>query len=309
MPAEKAPLSRLIGDGGAFWQHHWQREPLLLRAAPGHADRFSDLLTTAQVDELVTRRGLRRPFFRMVRAGAPVPATQLTRSARTGRDRIDDLVAPAAVAEQFLGGATLVVQSLQRIHPPLVDFCQELAAELGHSTQCNAYLTPPAARGFAPHFDTHDVFVLQVSGRKRWTIHRPVLPLPLDSQGGFGRDAAGVLPEPQTDPVLVTELSAGDVLYLPRGFVHSADSSDEISLHLTVGVLLARWHGVLADIAGLAAEEEWMREAVPPDAGKEELAAFLIRTAEWLRGLDAGGLAERVVERRPDGNRSRAPGQ
>ena len=35
--------------------------------------------------------------------------------------------------------------------------------------QINAYITPPENQGFAAHYDTHDVFVLQVSGSKRWT--------------------------------------------------------------------------------------------------------------------------------------------
>jgi lysine-specific demethylase/histidyl-hydroxylase NO66 len=307
-PVGTASLSRLIGDSDAFRRHHWQQDPLLIHAPADGAERFCDLLSTVEVDELVTRRGLRRPFFRMVRDGDPIPPTRLTRTARAGRDHIDDLVAPAAVAEQFLGGATLVLQSLHRLHPPLVEFCQQLAGELGHSTQCNAYLTPPMARGFAPHFDTHDVFVLQVSGTKRWTIHPPVLPLPLDSQGNYGRDSAGQLPVPTGEPALSTVLEPGDVLYLPRGYVHSADGSEEISLHLTVGVLLARWHGVLAEIVALAQDEEWMREALPLDAGKEEFAAFLTRTAEWMQGLDPGGLAEKVADGRSKRQRSPGPG-
>ena len=73
------------------------------------------------------------------------------------------------------------------MHPPVARFCRELAAELGHATQCNAYVTPAGdAQGFDFHHDTHDVFVLQVSGRKRWIVHEPVLPLPLPSQPQAG---------------------------------------------------------------------------------------------------------------------------
>ena len=48
--------------------------------------------------------------------------------------------------------------------------------------QINAYITPPENQGFAAHYDTHDVFVLQVAGSKRWTIHAPVLEHPLPGQ-------------------------------------------------------------------------------------------------------------------------------
>ena len=72
-------------------------------------------------------------------------------------------------------GATLVLQALHRTWPPLVEFGARLAAELGHPVQINAYITPPQNQGFAPHYDVHDVFVLQIAGRKRWRIHAPVV--------------------------------------------------------------------------------------------------------------------------------------
>ena len=35
-------------------------------------------------------------------------------------------------------------------------------AGFGVRTEVNMYLTPPEARGFNPHFDFEDVFILQV---------------------------------------------------------------------------------------------------------------------------------------------------
>ena len=75
----------------------------------------------------------------------------------------------------FAEGSTVVLQGLHRLWPPLIEFADQLAADLGHPTQVNAYVTPPSSRGFSPHYDVHDVFVLQVAGEKHWTIHEPVL--------------------------------------------------------------------------------------------------------------------------------------
>ena len=80
---------------------------------------------------------------------------------------------------EFAAGATIVLQGLHRMWPPLVDFTRQLVEELGHPAQVNAYVTPPSSQGFSPHYDTHDVFVLQVSGEKRWVIHAPVHSDPL----------------------------------------------------------------------------------------------------------------------------------
>ena len=84
----------------------------------------------------------------------------------------------------------MVFQGLHRTWPPLIEFTGQLVADLGHPVQVNAYLTPPAAQGFAAHYDTHDVFVVQVAGRKHWTIHEPVVRLPRPDEPWDGRRAA-----------------------------------------------------------------------------------------------------------------------
>ncbi|MGO7984355.1 JmjC domain-containing protein, partial [Rhizobium johnstonii] len=76
---------------------------------------------------------------------------------------------------EFAAGATIVLQGLHRLWPPLIDFTRLLIDDLGHPAQVNAYVTPASSQGFDPHYDTHDVFVLQVSGEKHWRVDEPVL--------------------------------------------------------------------------------------------------------------------------------------
>ncbi|WP_236595498.1 cupin domain-containing protein, partial [Mycobacterium paraintracellulare] len=45
-----------------------------------------------------------------------------------------------------------------------------LEVELNFPTRVNAYVTPPDATGFAPHYDPHDVLVLQIRGSKTWHV-------------------------------------------------------------------------------------------------------------------------------------------
>jgi hypothetical protein len=250
----RTALSRCTAvDPAAFAAEHWSRSPLLTRAKELPA-AFDDLLSVDDVDELVADRALRTPFFRTVREGSGLPAP--LRSVNAGGRRIADVADPDALLAQHADGATLVLNALHRSHPPVARFCRQLAAELGHPTQCNAYVTPGGdSRGFDFHHDTHDVFVLQVSGRKRWVVHEPVLRLPLPSQAQAG---SHLVPE-GAEPLLDVELEAGDCLYLPRGFVHAALTTDEHSVHLTVGLLSVTWNDVLAD-AGRARRR---RRAVP----------------------------------------------
>jgi hypothetical protein len=179
------------------------------------------------------------------------------------------------VAAQFANGATIVLQALQLQHPPLADFCRELERELGHPAQANAYYTPPSAQGFKVHHDTHDVFCLQVEGEKRWLVYPPVLELPLKHQ-----KYTPELGEPG-EPVLDVTLRAGDTLYLPRGWLHQAMTSDAASLHLTVGINVATWRDAVRAALDEAAEDEVAfrkgvdSEAVTPDGLFEELTARL----------------------------------
>lgn len=288
-------LSRCAAvDAAAFATDHWSRTPLLSRAKELPLP-FDDLLSPADVDELVADRALRTPFFRTVREGGGLPVP--TRTVTAGSRRIGDLVDAEALAAQYADGATLVLQSVHRMHPPVARFCRELAAELGHPTQCNAYLTPGGEhQGFDFHHDTHDVFVLQVSGRKRWIVHEPVLPLPLPHQA---RSGPQLVPD-GADPLLDVELEPGDSLYLPRGYVHAAVTTDVDSVHLTVGVLSTTWYDVLTDVARLAGEQEAFRDALPvqPAAAlAEQLPDFLRRAASWLEALPAEEAAAAVAGR------------
>ena len=148
---------------------------------------------------------------------------------------IADQVSDSKLVALFGDGATIVLQALHRVWPPIIDFVGALAAELGHPVQANAYVTPPQNQGFDDHYDVHDVFVLQVAGTKRWRIHAPVWDAPLRDQPWTDRRAA-VQRAAAEPPLIEAVLEPGDCLYLPRGFLHAATALGGVSTHLTLGV-------------------------------------------------------------------------
>ncbi len=132
-------------------------------------------------------------------------------------------------------GATIVLQGLHLTRPAVGEFCRSLEVTLGHPAQANAYYTPREAQGLPVHHDTHDVFVLQVAGEKRWRVYEPALELPLRNQR-YSEDLGG-----PGETVEDRVLSPGDTLYLPRGWLHEAVTSQTDSLHLTIGVNVVTW--------------------------------------------------------------------
>jgi hypothetical protein len=177
------------------------------------------------------------------------------------------------VLAEWEAGATIVLQALHVNWEPLAVFCRRLEEAFGLGVQANSYYTPRGSQGFAVHHDTHDVLVLQVAGEKRWLLYDPLLELPLKHQR-YSK-SLGDEGEPTDDLVL----RAGDTLYLPRGWLHEAETSKADSLHLTIGINAYTW----LDAA---------RAALGP----------LEHDAELRRGVDgavseADGLAERLRAR------------
>ena len=233
-PAGHAVLSRLISvDPTDFADHYWGRRALLSTAAE-LPDSFADLLSAEAVDELVSERGLRTPFLRVAKNGSTLGERTFTAPGGVGAG-IADQVSDDKLVGLFADGATMVLQALHRVWPPVLELCQQLAAELGHPVQANAYVTPPQNQGFSNHYDVHDVFVLQIEGEKRWQIHAPVLESPLRDQPWSDRKAA-VAARAAEEPLVEAVLRPGDCLYLPRGFLHAATALGGVSTHLTIGV-------------------------------------------------------------------------
>ncbi|MGW0433534.1 cupin domain-containing protein [Micromonospora sp. NPDC003197] len=297
-------LTRCVAvEPAKFAAAYWGQAPLLSRASElANPVGFTDLLSPADADEVLSRRGLRIPFLRVAKDGELVPPERYTGSGGAGAE-ISDQVLDERVLELYAGGATLVLQGLHRIWPPLIDFARQLGVELGQPLQVNAYLTPAGNQGFATHYDTHDVFVLQVDGRKHWRIHEPVLTDPLERQpwGGRADEVAAVADGP---PALDVVLAPGDVLYLPRGWLHSAQAQEERSLHLTVGVRALTRFTLVETLLSLAAEDARLRASLPygldvadADQVEPELTETVTALRDWLVGVDPAVVADRLRDR------------
>ncbi len=268
-PTGGAALARCLqpADPDDFLRDVWEQRPL--HVAREDPRRYDDLLTREEAERLVTSTGIRTPSFRLVRAGEPVGSyaqdipwrpQPLTGTADVRR-----------VLDEWRRGATIVLQALHITHSPLAAFARALEHELRHPVQVNAYYTPREAQGLPVHHDTHDVFVLQVSGSKRWLVYEPALELPLRTQR-----YTAALGEPGPTVMDVT-LHAGDTLYLPRGWLHEALTSSDDSLHLTVGVNVITWLDAARAALEEAAADVRVRRSIDAGGSDELLEALADR--------------------------------
>jgi hypothetical protein len=223
-----------------FFAEFYERKPLLIeRQQPS---RFQSLLSIDAIDRyLATTTPCSSDVF-LVDAARELKPEDYSFPNSEPPGRID---LPRAY-QLFGTGATISLSQLHERLPSLAALCRAVEKTFSSHFQTNVYLSPPHAQGFKTHFDSHDVFVLQVSGSKLWTLYDTGIALPLRGQA-FDPDKH--TPGPPTRALM---LNAGDLFYCPRGLYHSARSTDETSLHITLGLIGKTWADAMIEAVSAA---------------------------------------------------------
>lgn len=296
------PLTHLLAplDPAVFFRDTWERERYVLRR--GLPAYYENLVTLDDVERVIhfsDAVSTLRDDISLVRQTGEQPESRPTRLAA--------ITSLRDVHDGYSNGFSVVVNSLERRWGPVA----ELVRGLEHAFQCrvtaNLYLTPRGAQGFPRHYDTHDVFVLQLAGSKVWRLSGRGVELPMPR----AKDERKASPEPDSGGGEDCELGPGDLLYLPRGYMHEARTVAGSSLHLTVGVHVTRWADLLADAVRQVAERdvrlreavpaEWLRGEGPPDAVRERLGRLFADVASAVSAEETLSQRARrfLAERRP----------
>lgn len=252
-------LDRLLAPvtGKEFLEEHWEHTPL--HVSRQDSSYFAELFTAHDVDDLLYGGG--HVFTNLAAVEGSAGTERVLRGVPADdRSHRDGRVSLARIRALQAQGGTVLLHSVHRNVPRVGALAREVESALQCPVNVNMYLTPAHAQGFSAHFDDHDVFVVQIGGRKRWRLYPTVRELPLRFET-LTRDA-----EDHQEPSAEYELCAGDTLYLPRGTIHEAfTDSDQPSLHLTIGLEVFRWADVLARaVRDCARDHLPLRRALPP---------------------------------------------
>jgi ribosomal protein L16 Arg81 hydroxylase len=259
-----------------FLARYWERKPLIVhRSDPAY---YGDLFTLQDFDESIAR----------------APGYVKTAEAVTNKHAKHHGKTPTAlerVLSDMNEGCTLILDGMNQFDPKLKSLCQRLWQETGYAYQTNIYLTPPSGKGFSAHWDNHDVFVMQVLGSKNWKVEKERRTLPEKTQNieEEGREFRG--------DVYEFTLQQGDMVYIPRGFVHAAECGAENSMHITLGTYFPTWDELLAAAVRMAArQDEGLRCALPPGYMKGDGAGIRNRAQEALRNIADPAFLNQVLE-------------
>ncbi|RFU40213.1 hypothetical protein DZF91_18210 [Actinomadura logoneensis] len=220
-------------------------------------DRFAGLLTWRALNQLLDTHRLEPPRFRLAIDGTTVPTSEYCQRRTYRRMQPWEAPQPHLVAEQLRAGATLVLDAIEEMHPPIRNLVCGLERHLRTGVQVNSYASWTATEGFGVHWDDHDVIVLQISGAKRWRIYGPTRPAPMYRDVTFEDQAP-------SEPIDEFTLRAGDVLHVPRGWWHAAAASaGKPSLHLTCGLATHTGVDLLAWLVDELRAEHAIRQDLP----------------------------------------------
>jgi len=297
-----APMTRQ-----AFFSGSWGRRACALGGAdPG---RYPPLFSLASIDGYLAARGdaARRNLLCVPPPDSGRPAAAL--GARTRG-------APA-LYRAFSRGDTLVFNALHDHWPPCMALAARLREALGAEIGINIYITPPHAQGFRLHRDRHDVFVLQLEGRKSWRVHPPPGPVAAARWERPGEPLEAALEAAYIE----RDLDPGDALYIPRGHPHVARTGGDPSVHATLGVHSLRWEDLLAEALRAAADDdEALQRALPigliatGEPGLTDRDTFAALWQRLAERVDLDGALDRLrrpLERHPpppDGHFAALPG-
>lgn len=259
-----------------FIASSWGKTYRHVRGWPG---KFSRLLPWERLNEILQQHRLDFPRLRLTRDGQSLNASAYLRHTTGGRPKATvPRLQPAKLTKELGAGATLVLDAVDELHEPLTELAAGLELYFHERIQINAYAGWRTSRGFDLHWDDHDVFILQVTGRKRWSVYGMTRPYPL---AGDSKQE-----KPLSAPLWEEILQDGDLLYIPRGFWHVALPLDEPTLHLTVGVHNRAGLDLLRWATERMRSSEIFRKDLPRFATEAERAAHLAALrqellAEW----------------------------
>lgn len=233
-----------------FFENYWEQNPL--HVSRSSTDQFAPLLTLEAIECALSTQPLFFPSVQLTQSNQTIEVSEYADESRR--------ILPHRLIERHHEGASIVISQAHEIVTSLANFRRDIQNELKLRCQTNVYLSPPGQQGFNAHFDSHDVFILQVAGTKIFNFYDGGIELPYQHDGfQAGTHTVGALSQS-------IALEPGDTLYIPRGVMHDAVATEQTSLHITLGVYANTLRDVLMEmVKHLTDKDSQYRKSVPRD--------------------------------------------
>jgi ribosomal protein L16 Arg81 hydroxylase len=274
----------------SFFNDYWEKQFLHIeRNEPGY---FDNILTIEDVDSLLSLQNLIPESIRLVINNEDVSSRLWVDNEKLLNGTIKPTVNPDKIYRFYKGGATIIINAAHKMIPGLGKACMLFEQELKIRVQSNIYITPPNAQGFNRHYDIHDVFVMQIKGPKVWRIY--------DSAEELPTSFAPFRKEPQL--IKQIKVNTGDVLYLPRGIVHEAYTSEVSTIHVNFSCKPKYGFHVLEELAAYAEQSDvFFRKSLANACwNDEECKAYAEELKKKIITLVNDGAVDSILEKQDE---------
>jgi len=283
-------------DPLTFLSDHYGTAPLHV---PGKQSKVKPVCSWADFSDLMSMTALwSGETLKLVLDGKTIPPESYCRTT-AGRDGVS-VQRPDynQVAVLLSEGATVVADLVETLSSGIRTAATALEMGVGAHVTCNAYMSQHSRQAFPSHFDTMEVFALQIEGRKVWRVYEGRFAGPMERPGycypyfpqEYHERAKG-------EVLLEVELQPGDLLYIPAGVYHDALASSEACLHLSFGVT----HPTVADyfswLTRSLEDVDAFRECLPDYSNPSNLGERLERAEQKLSEMLAKGAARSQFDR------------
>lgn len=214
---------------GKFKENYWENEFLIIKR--DDENYYSSLFTFQEFDRILNHSVASGESVSVVRN-----AEKFEKKNFVDYQKLDGRINLNQLYASYADGYSIVVNGVHQYNEGINNLVNSLRIDLSANIGANMYLTPANQKAFASHYDTHDVFVLQLHGEKKWNIYENSqfeIPPVNSPQPNFRKEELTLAKE--------VTLKAGDFMYLPRGVPHDAYTEDQSSLHITIGVYPIQW--------------------------------------------------------------------
>jgi len=264
------PISSFVAD-------YWDKAPFYILRKKRHY--YDDILTIEQVNEYLSKNDIRFPSVNIAKKDYDIPLTDYSNVLSIGKYASEGLIDIDKLFDKFNNGASVFLQRMRSSIDSLASFVSQLEKELKFRIETHLFLTPENSQALSEHYDTTSSFIMQIYGTKTWIVSKPILELPAIDQIFNNTTYEG------SDKIFEVTLHPGDLLFLPRGFIHQAKTSSDMSLHITTIFYPITWLDIFDKlIENLKDNREFRKSSIKTSLSESSKSDFLFLKKQLKEG-------------------------
>lgn len=189
-------------------------------------DAFVSFLSLAELLDDLEYALITGDYLTVFRGGTRAPLHELTTSRQVQDKRIEGLVDASSVMARYAEGSSLEFNCIDHWKLSVKEFITRHAGFPGAETLSSALVVPPHTRPMESHTEGAHLFMLQLDGRQEVLVGDP----------GEGAAVCAAYVELDGLPTRSFALAPGDMLHVPHGWPHRAETAADASLHLAISI-------------------------------------------------------------------------